>query len=75
VEENKHLKIYQRHVIVSREEYPEDMDLMIEWCQENCQYDWAYGLQHTGPDGSIEYAFYFYDKNECFGFSLAWGLD
>lgn len=63
------------HVIVSREEFPEDMDLMIEWCHDNCVYDWSYGLQHSGPGGSIEYAFYFYDKNECIGFSLTWGMN
>ena len=75
MDNQKHLHVYKLHVIVSREEYPEDMDLMIAWCRENCNHDWAYGLQHSGPGGSIEYAFYFQDKNEHFGFSLIWSLD
>ena len=73
--ERHHLPNYQLQVIVSKNEYPEDMDLMTDWCRENCLYDWAYGLQHSGPGGSIEYAFYFQDKNEHFCFSLIWGLD
>jgi len=72
--EKNQLFQYQLSVIVSRHEYPEDMDLMLEWCHENCLHDWAYGLQHSGPNGSIEYAFHFQDKNEHFGFSLIWGL-
>lgn len=62
------------YVIVSREEEPEDMDLMIDWCNTNCYDKWAYGLQHSGPDGNIEYAFYFVNRNELTAFSLIWGL-
>lgn len=70
----KHQFKYHLHVIVSKNEYPEDMDLMVDWCRENCVNDWAYGLQHSCVDGTIEYAFYFQDKNEHFCFSLIWGL-
>ena len=62
------------YVVVSREEEPEDMDLMINWCYDNCYNKWAYGLQHSGPGASIEYAFYFVDRTELTAFSLIWGL-
>ena len=75
MKENIDIQIRYMHVIVSREEFPEDIDLMIDWCRENCEHNWAYGLQHSGPGGSIEYAFYFDNKIELVGFSLIWGLD
>lgn len=61
-------------VTVSYSEYPEDLDLMVLWCEENCLGRWAYGLQHSDKDASIEYAFYFRERVDHTAFNLIWGI-
>lgn len=68
------LQKYKFNVTVSRLEWPEFMDDMLDWCRNSCCDEWCYGLQHSGPDGSIEYVFSFCDRNDYVGFAIIWGI-
>lgn len=60
--------------VVSHKEWPEQLDDMVSWSEENCKEDWAYGLHHMQEPYKLVFAFYFYDVEDWTAFSLIWGL-
>lgn len=59
-------------VIISYDDWPDELDQMISWCEINAIDNWSYGLHH---DGKIVYAFYFRNDHDWTGFKLTWGLN
>lgn len=61
-------------VIISYDDWPEETDQMVSWCEINAQGNWSYGLHHVAPDSKVVYAFYFNNDHDWLGFKLTWGL-
>lgn len=60
-------------VTISKTDWPDHINEMVIWCQDNCKADWSYGLHHGGKGDTI-YAFYFENNREAVQFSLIWGM-
>lgn len=72
--ENAQELVNFKSVVVGYEDWPQELDSMLEWCYDNAQGKWAYGLHHGPPDARLVCAFYFTDSNDYCAFSLIWGL-
>lgn len=72
--ENPARSIHYKPVIVGYEDWPPGLDEMLDWCKDNAQGKWAYGLHHGPPDVRLVCAFYFDNTEDYCTFSLIWGL-
>lgn len=63
-----------KSVVVGYEDWPDELEIMLEWCRNNAQGKWAYGLHHGPPDARLVCAFYFNNNQDYCIFSLTWGL-
>lgn len=61
-------------VIIAYDDWPDETDQMVTWCENNVNGRWAYGLHHADGGGKIVYAFYFNNDHDWVGFKLIWGL-